>query len=169
MPKSAWAFGLAALSLLATIEGDSTPVAAEAVGRANPHKIAAFVVLLRLRTDIYLKWKSTGTWPSDPTVDQALEGHSQYWEQQLKAGRGVLAGAMGGDYWDNVALVVFEADSLDQAQQIAAADPTVKAYAFQAQVRPFDVFWVTNKYSVLRPAPGNAGAPGRRMAPPGED
>jgi uncharacterized protein YciI len=145
MAKSAGIFVLAALVFCAVAAGDSPP-AGKAFGRANPHKISAYVVLLRLRTDIYLKWKATGKWPSDPTVDQAVDGHSQYWEQQLKAGRAVLAGAMGGDYWDNVALVVFEADSLEQAQQIAAADPAVKAYAFQAQVRPFDVFWMTNKY-----------------------
>lgn len=146
MAKLAPLFGFAVLALLATAEA-ATP-AAPSIGRANPHKISAYAVLLRLRTDIYLKWKATGQWPSDPTVDQALDGHSQYWEKQLQAGRAVFAGAMGGDYWDNVALVIFEADSLEQAQQLAADDPAVKAYAFQAQVRPFDVFWITNKYGV---------------------
>ena len=156
MPKSAWVFVVAALGFLGTAAGDSTSPAGQAIGRANSHKISAYVVLLRLRTDIYLKWKATGKWPSDPTVDPALDGHSQYWEQQLKAGHAVLAGAMGGDYWDNAALVVFEAESLEQAQQIAEADPAVKAYAFQAQVRPFDVFWVTNKYSVAGQSPAPA-------------
>ena len=158
MPKSAWGFVSAALGFLGTAAGDTTSPASQAVGRANPHKISGYVVLLRLRTDIYLKWKGTGKWPSDPMVDQALDGHSQYWEQQLKAGRAVLAGAMGGDYWDNAALVIFEAESLEQAQQIAEADPAVKAYAFQAQVRPFDVFWVTNKYSVIGQTPARATA-----------
>ena len=157
MPKSAWAFVVAALGFLGTAAGDTSP-AGQAFGRANPHKISAYVVLLRLRTDIYLKWKATGKWPSDPTVDQALDGHSQYWEQQLKAGRAVLAGAMGGDYWDNAALVILEAESLEQAQQVAEADPAVKAYAFQAQVRPFDVFWVTNKYSTIGQSPSPATA-----------
>jgi len=149
MPKSAWAFALATMGFLGTAVGDSPAPASQTFGRANPHKVSAYVVLLRLRTDIYLKWKTTGKWPSDPTVDQALDGHSQYWEQQLKAGHALLAGAMGGDYWDNVALVVFEAESLEQAQQVAQADPAVKAFAFQAQVRPFDVFWLTNKYTVI--------------------
>jgi uncharacterized protein YciI len=155
MPKSAWTLALATVGFLGTAAGDSPTPASQTFGRANPHKISAYVVLLRLRTDIYLKWKTTGKWPSDPTVDEALDGHSQYWEQQLKAGRALLAGAMGGDYWDNAALVVFEAESLDQAQQIAQADPAVKAFAFQAQVRPFDVFWLTNRYTVIgHPADG---------------
>lgn len=154
MAKSALAFVMA-LGFFSTAAGDNVSAAGQPFGRANPHKISAYVVLLRLRTDVYLKWKATGKWPSDPTVDQALDGHSQYWEQQLKAGRAVLAGAMGGDYWDNAALVVFEAESLEQAQEIAAADPAVKAYAFQAQVRPFDVFWLTNKYGVT----GQSAAP----------
>lgn len=154
MAKLARLFGLAALALLVTA-GGGTP-AAESIGRANAHKISAYAVLLRLRTDVYLKWKATGQWPAEPALDQALDGHSQYWEKQLQAGRAVLAGAMGGDYWDNVALVVFEADSLEQAQQLVAADPAVKAYAFQAQVRPFDVFWITNKYGVAGQAQGEA-------------
>lgn len=159
MPRLAWAlFVLGAVGFLGTAAGDTTPPAGQAFGSANPHKISGYVVLLRLRTDIYLKWKATGKWPSDPAVDQALDGHSQYWEQQLRAGRAVLAGAMGGDYWDNTALVVFEAESLEQAQQIVEADPAVKAYAFQAQVRPFDVFWLTNKYSVIGQTPGGATA-----------
>lgn len=78
MPKSAWAFVLAALGFFGTAAGDSTSPPSQAFGRANPHKISAYVVLLRLRTDIYLKWKASGKWPSDPTVDQALDGHSQY-------------------------------------------------------------------------------------------
>lgn len=158
MPKSAWAFFVAALGFMGLATGDSVSPDGQAFGRANPHKISAYVVLLRLRTDVYLEWKATGKWPSDPTLDQAMDAHSQYWEQQLKAGRAVLAGAMGGDYWDNAALVVFEAESLEQAQQIAAADPAVKAYAFQAQVRPFDVFWVTNKYSLIGESAPPAGA-----------
>lgn len=152
MPKLAWIFVFAALASFATAEGDTTRPPGQAFSRANPHKISAFVVLLRLRTDVYLKWKATGQWPSDPMLDQALDGHTRYWEQQLKVGHALLAGAMGGDYWDNVALVVFEAASLEQAQQIADADPAVKAYAFQAQVRPFDVFWITNKYGTATQA-----------------
>jgi uncharacterized protein YciI len=155
--RLAWIVALAALGCLTTAEGDDTSAAGQTFGRANPHKISAFVVLLRLRTDVYLKWKATGKWPSEPTLDQALDDHSRYWEQQLKGGRALLAGAMGGDFWDNAALVVFEAASLEEAQKIADADPAVRAYAFQAQVRPFDLFWMTNKYrAATQTAPGAA-------------
>ena len=41
----------------------------------------------------------------------------------------------------------------DQApKSLAGYSQAVKAYAFQAQVRPFDVFFLTNKYSLT----GNA-------------
>ena len=59
----------------------------------------------------------------------------------------LLAGGMNGDYWDNVALIVFEADSEAEAQRIVKDDPAVKSYVFQAQVRPFDVSFISNKYS----------------------
>ena len=56
----------------------------------------------------------------------------------MKQGRAILAGGMDGDYWDNAALIIFEAKSKDDAESIVANDPAVKAYVFQAQVRPFD-------------------------------
>jgi len=115
-------------------------------GRANKQRIDAFVVLLRLRHDLFLKWKETGKWPDDKEANQALAGHGQYWDKQLKDGRAILAGGMKGDYWDNVALIVFEAESEAKAQEIVKNDPAVKAYVFQAQVRPFDVHFVTNKF-----------------------
>jgi uncharacterized protein YciI len=156
MQKLAVILAFAALGFLTAADGDDSSGGGQTFGRANPHKIPAFVVLLRLRTDVYLEWKATGKWPSDPKLDQALDGHTRYWEQQLKDGRAVLAGAMGGDFWDNAALVVFEAASLEEAQKIAEADPAVKAYAFQVQVRPFDVFWITNKYGAGTQASGAA-------------
>lgn len=116
------------------------------IGKANKAKIQAFVVLLRLRWDIYAKWKETGVWPDDPEANKALEGHSAYWTQQLKSGRAITAGAMNGDYWDNAAIIVFEAASAEEAEKIMKNDPAVKAHVFQAQVRPFDVFWVSNKF-----------------------
>jgi uncharacterized protein YciI len=115
--------------------------------KANPQKIGAYIVLLRLRYDIYGKWRDTGKWPSNPESDKALEGHSAYWDDQLKHGRAILAAAMSGDYWDNAAFIIFEASSLEEAQKIAAGDPAVKTYNFQAQVRPLDVFWISNKYT----------------------
>ena len=103
-------------------------------------------MLLRLRYDIYAKWKETGVWPDDPEANKALEGHSAYWTEQLKSGRAITAGAMNGDYWDNAAIIVFEAASPEEAETVMKNDPAVKAHVFQAQVRPFDVLWVTNKF-----------------------
>jgi uncharacterized protein YciI len=127
-------------------QSNTSSVAQSCVGKANKEKISAYVVLLRLRGDIYAKWKETGVWSADPEADKALDGHSKYWAQQLKAGHAITAGAMGGDYWDNVALIVFEAASSEEADSIVKADPAVSAHVFQAQVRPFDVFWLTNKF-----------------------
>lgn len=116
------------------------------IGRANKTKVSAYVMLLRLRWDLFAKWRDTGKWPDDSEANKALEAHSAYWSRQLKDGRAILAGAMNGDYWDNIALIIFGAASLEEAQALAKNDPAVKAYAFQAQVRPFDMFWVTNKF-----------------------
>ena len=116
------------------------------VGKANKAKVSGYVVLLRLRWDIYAKWKETGVWPDDAEVNKAVEGHSNYWVQQLKQGHAIFAGAMNGDYWDNAAMIVFEAASPQEAEALAKNDPAVKAHVFQAQVRPFDMLWLTNKY-----------------------
>src|SRR5262245_65324132 len=116
------------------------------IGRANKQKIECYVVLLRLRHDLFLKWKETGKWPEDREANRALAAHAQYWEKQLGDGRALLTGGMKGDYWDNVALIIFEAESASQAQQIVKDDPAVRAYVFQAQVRPFDVHFLTNKF-----------------------
>jgi len=128
------------------------------VSKANKAKISAYVMLLRLRWDLYAKWKDTGKWPADPETDKALDAHAEYWAKQLKEGRAILAGGMNGDYWDNVALIIFEAASQEEAEALAKNDPAVKAYAFQAQVRPFDVHWLTNKFQpgVQACAEGNA-------------
>ncbi len=115
--------------------------------KANKAMIDSYVVLLRLRQDLFLKWKETGHWPDDKEANKALGGHGKYWSEQLKAGRAIFAGGMKGDYWDNVALIVFEAKSLEDAQRIVKSDPAVKAYVFQAQVRPFDVQFISDKWS----------------------
>ncbi len=115
--------------------------------KANKEEIHAYVMLIRLRTDLYSRWKATGKWPDDPDANHALADHSQYWADKLKEGRALMAGGMNGDYWDNVALIVFEASSQAEADSIVAADPAVKAYVFQAQVRPFDVHFISNKFS----------------------
>lgn len=114
--------------------------------KANKKSIEAYVMLLRLRHDLFLKWKETGKWPDDKEANTALAAHSEYWSKQLKEGRALLAGGMKGDYWDNVALVIFEAGSQAEADRIAKDDPAVRAYVFQAQVRPFDVSFLSNKY-----------------------
>jgi hypothetical protein len=44
------------------------------------------------------------------------------------------------------AMIVFEAASPQEAETLVKNDPAVKAHVFQAQVRPFDTFWLTNKY-----------------------
>jgi uncharacterized protein YciI len=75
-----------------------------------------------------------------------LEEHSRYWNEQLREGHAILAGGMNGDYWDNVAPIIFEAHSQAEAESIVAQDPAVKAYVFQAQVRSFDVHFLTNKF-----------------------
>ena len=130
----------------AEAQAPAPPREKNCVGKANKAKIQAYIVLLRLRYDIYAKWKETGVWPDDPEANKALEGHSAYWTEQLKSGRAITAGAMNGDYWDNAAIIVFEAASPEEAETIMKNDPAVNAHVFQAQVRPFDLFWVTNKF-----------------------
>jgi uncharacterized protein YciI len=136
-------------STLATTAQTPAPAPAETktcIGSANKAKIEAYVMLLRLRGDLLAKWKETGVWPADAETDKALEAHAEYWAKQLKGGRAILAGGMNGDYWDNVALIIFQATSMEEAEALAKNDPAVKAYAFQAQIRPFDLFWLTNKF-----------------------
>jgi uncharacterized protein YciI len=118
--------------------------------KANKEPLEAYVVLLRLRHDLFLKWKDTGKWPDDKEANAALAEHGNYWSKQLKAGRALLAGGMKGDFWDNAALIVFEAGSLAEAEQIVKDDPAVRAYVFQAQVRPFNVSFLSNKYQTDR-------------------
>jgi len=134
-----------------TYSEEKNPTKLPAVfGRANKQKIECYVVLLRLRHDLFLKWKETGKWPDDREANGALAAHAEYWEKQLADGRALLAGGMKGDYWDNVALIIFEAESETQAQQIVKDDPAVRAYVFQAQVRPFDIHFLTNKFDSAR-------------------
>lgn len=103
---------------------------------------SAYVVLLRLRGDLYAKWKETGTWSADPAADAALSGHAKYWAKLRDEGRAILAGGMRGDYWDNVALIIFRADSEEDANALVENDPAVRAHVFQAQVRGFDIRWI---------------------------
>jgi uncharacterized protein YciI len=143
--------------------GAQTPV--PNYDKANKDEIHAYVMLIRLRGDLYSRWKATGQWPDDADANRVLQEHSKYWHEQLRQGRALLAGGMSGDYWDNVALIIFEASSQAEAESIVAADPAVKAYVFQAQVRPFDVHFLTNKFDVAQakePPPAKRPELGRR-------
>lgn len=132
---------------------DPAPVAASAIAkpvefaRVNKATIGSYIMLIRLRYDLYGKWKATGKWPEDVEANKALSAHAAYWQAQLKAGRALVGGGMKGDYWDNMALIIFEAASQQEADALVAADPAVKAFVFQAQARPFDVNFISNKYS----------------------
>ena len=116
--------------------GVSTPAAT----RSAPE--AAYVVLLRLRWDLYARWKESGLWPEDSVANAALAGHGAFWENQRNQGRAILAGGMRGEYWDNVALIIFRAASEADANALVQQDPAVRAHVFQAQVRGFDVHWI---------------------------
>lgn len=105
-----------------------------------------FIVLLRLRYDLFARWKATGKWPDDQAANAALDGHVKYWDEQVRIGNALLAGGMKGDYWDNVAMIIIDAPNEEAAKAIVNGDPAVKAYVFQAQVRPFDTQWVSTKY-----------------------
>jgi uncharacterized protein YciI len=147
---SAHRVGLLAIAILATCFVGAPNAVAQAptpsFGKANKDQIHAYIMLIRLRWDLYGQWKDTGKWPDDPAANKALSEHGRYWQEQLRQGRAILAGGMNGEYWDNAAMIIFEAPSQKEAEAIVAADPAVKAYVFQAQVRPFDVQFITNKF-----------------------
>jgi len=50
-------------------------------------------------------------------------------------------------------MIVFEAGSQEEADALVAADPAVKAFVFQAQARPFDIRFISNKYSPVDKKP----------------
>jgi hypothetical protein len=58
-----------------------------------PKQLPAWIMLMRLRYDLYGRWKATGKWPDDPDANKALDAHSAYWDDQLKRGRAVLGAA----------------------------------------------------------------------------
>jgi hypothetical protein len=49
----------------APAQAAAPPAEKNCVGKANKAKIQAYIVLLRLRYDIYAKWKETGVWPDE--------------------------------------------------------------------------------------------------------
>ena len=124
-------FGILAIgaALLAQAQQPKPADAPRGFRKANKAAIDSYVVLLRLRHDLFLKWKETGHWPDDKEANKALAGHGKFWAEQLKAGRALLAGGMKGDYWDNVALIVFEAKDHNETQDAvdcADDDPGAK-------------------------------------------
>jgi uncharacterized protein YndB with AHSA1/START domain/uncharacterized protein YciI len=155
--RNASALGLFFLAAIFAQSPDTAPC----IGKANPSQLSAYIMLIRLRFDLFGKWKATGNWPDDKAANEALSDHSRYWVAQLKAGRAILGGGMNGDYWDNTAIIVFQAASPEEADSIVKNDPAVKAFVFQAQVRPFDMGFVTNKFTpgakdcTAPPAPAN--------------
>jgi uncharacterized protein YciI len=148
---AALSLGVAAPAHAAEPSGQGAPGRSVSYGSAFKGEKKVWIMLIRLRGDLYRRWRDTGQWPSDPAADAALDGHVAYWRKLLADGTALMAGGMDGDYWDNAALIVFEAPSQAAAEDIARADPAVKAYVFDAQVRPFGLHWITNKFD--RPAP----------------
>ena len=141
-----WAFMLMLVSVgsLPPAMGQSVQPASPAhFGQANPGAIHGFIMLIRRRGDLYTRWNTTGRWPDDAAANAALSAHGDYWDRQLAHGRALFAGGMD---WDNTAFIVFEASSQSGAEEIVASDPAVKALVFQAQVRPFNVSFITNKF-----------------------
>ena len=141
---------LALLTLAAGAIAQATPSAAPQSGRSHASAFEgprrAFVMLIRLRHDLWLRYRQTGTWPDDAEANAALNGHVAYWRSQLAAGPALFAGTMEGDFWDNASIIVFEAASLEAAQAMVDADPAVRSFVFQAQVRPFTIHWMTNRF-----------------------
>ena len=83
------ALGFAAARSVSTAEGKAEEP--RTYGKANKKKLDAYIVLLRLRHDLYLKWKDTGKWPDDKEANAALGAHGEYWQKQLKDGRAIMA------------------------------------------------------------------------------
>ncbi|NNF58704.1 MAG: hypothetical protein HKN04_10735 [Rhodothermaceae bacterium] len=54
-------------------------------------------------------------------------------------GHVTMTSGMAGDFWDNVALIVLNAPDLESAEAMVQADPSVQAYIFKTQVRPFTI------------------------------
>jgi uncharacterized protein YciI len=134
------------MSLLGAFGTSADASSAPHYASANKAPLHGFIVLLRLRYDLFGKWKDSGKWPDDAAANETLSGHVRYWNEQRAAGRAVFAGGMNGDYWDNIALIILDVATEAEAKALVAADPAVKAYVFQAQVRPFDTSWVSTKY-----------------------
>ena len=80
--------------------------------------------------------------PFEPTEEEAriVGEHYEYLKRLRAEGRLVLAGpsALPGDTFG---LGIFDQKDRADVEAIVAADPAVKTYVFQAQVRPFGLHW----------------------------
>jgi hypothetical protein len=102
---------------------------------------STYVLLLRLRYDLFLKMTDTAQSQIAAGDSAAFDGHSTYWHHLRDVGKAPVAAAMGGKYWDNVAFIIFQAPSLAEAERTMHGDPAIKAHVFEGQVRPITVFW----------------------------
>ncbi|MGZ4777987.1 MAG: hypothetical protein ACXV5L_02230, partial [Thermoanaerobaculia bacterium] len=88
-----WKQAIAPLALLTlAFSAPQTPVEPAAKQETVFAKAAAgrrdgFIVLLRLRYDLFARWKATGKWPDDAAANAALGGHVRYWDEQVRAGK----------------------------------------------------------------------------------
>lgn len=98
-----------------------------------------YIVLMRLRHDLWERYAETGVWPEDLEANEALHGHIVYWDDQWNAGKVIMTGGMGGEYGDNVARIVLNVTDGDEAEAIVRGDPAVRKHVFQVQIRPFTV------------------------------
>jgi uncharacterized protein YciI len=139
-------------SIIKPVEAPASSAGSDTTGvmyqKANPKKIEGYIVLVRLRYDLFARWKATGKFPDDKAAIESLNGHVEYWAAQMKRGTVLLTGGMKGDYWDNAAIIILDVGSEQEANRIVSEDPAVKTYVFEAQVRPFDVHGISNKFSI---------------------
>jgi hypothetical protein len=98
-----------------------------------------FIVLLKLRHDLWARYAETGVWPNDTAANALLRGHVSYWATQFKDGKVTLTGGMGGEYWDNVAEIILRVADREEAERIVNGDPAIRGHVFKAQIRPFTV------------------------------
>jgi hypothetical protein len=98
-----------------------------------------FIVLLKLRHDLWARYAETGVWPNDTAANALLRQHVSYWGRQFQEGKVTLTGGMGGDYWDNVAEIILRVGGREEAERIVNGDPAIRGHVFKAQIRPFTV------------------------------
>ncbi|MFN8299011.1 MAG: YciI family protein [Chitinophagales bacterium] len=94
-----------------------------------------FIYILEL-TNTY---KNTGNWTAE--TNAILEEHWNHLMQMHSKGEVVLVGRtnLPLDHPDNHGYNIFEADSLEQAQQILESDPTIAKGVMTGKVFPFNL------------------------------